>query len=77
MTNIIDDKYIVIKIEDIEKYLTTQGSWILCYLQQEILAGREADGKKLNDYWVCNRDEEYADKVLQIILNGENNKKEK
>lgn len=74
MAKVIEDKFIVIKIEDVDRYLTEEDSWILVRLQQAILAGREKENKKLNDYWVCNRDEPYADKIIQTILEGEANK---
>ena len=75
MAEIIKDKYIVIKNEDAEKYLDDFERHQLELVMQSISKGREADGKTQNTYYLCNTDEPYADKVLQTILDGEDEKK--
>lgn len=75
MAEVINDKYIVIKTEDAEKYLDDFERGQLEMICRRIAKRREADGKAVNAYWVCNQDEPYADKVLQVILDGEDQKK--
>lgn len=67
-----EDKFIVVKKEDVQKYLSKSDMVILNVLLGKIVEGRAEEGKSTdNKYWVVNRDEKYADKVLQIILDGE------
>lgn len=62
----------VLKNEDIDKYLNTEQTNNLVDILQTIARGRDKDGKKMfNEYYVCNTDEPYADKVLNVILRGE------
>lgn len=61
----------VLKNEDIDKYLNTEQKENLADILQTIAKGRDKDGKKMfNEYYVCNTDEPYADKVLDAILRG-------
>ena len=66
-------KYIVIKIEDVNKYLgllpqlKTELDGILCF----IAACRKVDRKPENSYVVVNQDEPYADIVWQLIERSE------
>lgn len=67
-----EDKFIVVKKEDVQKYLSKSDMVILNVLLGKIIEGRAEEGKSTdNKYLVVNRDEKYADKVLQIILDGE------
>ena len=67
-----EDKFMVVRREDVEKYLSKSDMVILNTLLGKIVEGRAEEGKSTdNKYWVVNRDEKYADKVLQIILDGE------
>jgi len=69
--------HIVIKREDIFKYLTDNQIKNLDAILDIISHGRKKDGKKPdNSYYICNTDEPYADKVLKVILDGEHVKDE-
>ena len=62
----------VIKNEDILKYLTAEEKRQLVHILVNISSGRRADGKNPeNTYYICNTDEPYADKVLDVIIRGE------
>ena len=64
--------YKVIKNEDIQKYLTAEEKRQLVHILVNISSGRRADGKNPeNTYYICNTDEPYADKVLDVIIRGE------
>ncbi|HEX2868664.1 MAG TPA: hypothetical protein VHO03_16610 [Ignavibacteriales bacterium] len=71
MPELKKNAYVVIKREDIEKYLFKEDQDNLEIILQEIADGREEANVKQNEYYVCNMDEPYADKVLKIILEGE------
>ena len=61
--------HIVIKREDIFKYLTGNQIGYLDEILNVIADGRKKDGKKPdNSYYICNTDEPYADEVLRVIL---------
>jgi hypothetical protein len=64
-------KYTVIKLADIEKYLSVPAQDLLKAMLEDIENGREAEGKQPNFYYVCNTDEPYADAVIETILDGE------
>ena len=64
--------HIVIKREDIFKYLTDSQIKDLDVILNTIADGRKKDGKKPNNsYYVCNTDEPYAEEVLEVILKAE------
>ena len=64
--------HIVIKREDVFKYLTDSQIEDLDIVLNTIADGREKDGKKTdNSYYICNTDEPYADEVLEVILKAE------
>ncbi|MCR4849792.1 MAG: hypothetical protein K5870_00900 [Lachnospiraceae bacterium] len=64
--------HIVIKREDILKYLTDNQIKYLDAVLNTITDGRKKDGKKTdNSYYICNTDEPYADEVLEVILKAE------
>lgn len=64
----MNDKFIVIKRSDIDKYLTDMSKGIFDYHLQEIEIGRMNDNKTLfNFYLVVNQDEPYADEVIEIM----------
>lgn len=64
--------HIVIKREDILKYLTDNQIKYLDTVLNTIADGRKKDGKKTdNSYYICNTDESYADEVLGVILKAE------
>jgi len=61
--------HIVIKTEDIFKYLTDNQIKHLDAILNTIADGRKKDGKNPNNsYYICNTDEPYADEVLKVIL---------
>lgn len=64
--------HIVIKREDALKYLTEVEYQTLEEYQNIIIKGRAKDQKKpINNYYVCNTDEPYAEVVKGVILGGE------
>ena len=66
------NKYIVIKREDAIKYLTEVEYQTLDVLLNTIVNGRAKDHKKpINNYYICNTDEPYAEVVYGIIIGGE------
>ena len=67
-----ENTHIVIKRDDVNKYLTANQIKYLDAVLNAIADGRKKDGKKpYNSYYICNTDEPYADKVLEVILEGE------
>lgn len=65
----MEDKFIVIKKEDAEKYLNEKGKQALRNILEVISDGRSIDNKKCsNKYLVVNEDEEYAELVKKLIL---------
>ena len=61
------NKYLVLKQQDIDKYLQDherEDLWKLC---QRVEIGRDLDSKKPNDYVVVNEDEPYAEVVWKLI----------
>lgn len=64
----MEDKFIVIKKEDVDKYLNYKGKLALNHCLEVIADSRNADGKKNNNYLVVNQDEKYAALVKKLIL---------
>jgi len=61
-------KFIVLKNEDLDKYLTAQEEYDLYGIVSSVDAGRMVDGKVYdNRYLVINRDEPYAVEVIEIM----------
>lgn len=72
MAEIIKNKFLVVKTEDINKHLSKSERKALVDALLTIRNGRILDGKKPeNEYWIVNQDEPYADKILQTILENE------
>lgn len=69
----VENKFIVINVKDL-KYLTEEYREKLFVITKAIEYGRQDEGKEINDYWVCNQDEPYADQIKSIILIGETKK---
>lgn len=70
MKELKENTHIVIKREDIYKYLSEPELISLEHILHSISIGRAREGKKQdNTYYICNTDEPYADKVLNVILN--------
>ncbi len=69
--------HIVIKREDVLKYLTDAQRQALEDILQTIGYHRAEDNKKsYNDYYICNKDEPYAEMVHGVIVGGEYAKKQ-
>ena len=67
-----ENKYVMLKIDDIEKYLSIEQKYNLKVILLTIRNGRHKDNKpKSNDYILCNQDEAYAKEVWEIIKHGE------
>jgi len=69
-----EDKFFVLKMQDLTDFLEAHPEYRKPF--DEIWVGigvmREAKGKKrFNNYVCCNLDEPYAEKVWQMILEGE------
>ena len=62
-----EDKYIVIKRDDVYRYLLASEQTILTKILRRIAQERLNEGKKLNSYFVVNRDEDYANAVWDLI----------
>ena len=65
-----EDKYLVLKWADLEKYLKQDPFIkfdIIGYICDAVRLGRHKDGKKDNTYVVVNEDETYAEQVWQLI----------
>ena len=70
--NIKEGSHLVIKCEDIFKYLSNDERKTIANFLDKITQGRERDNKKpINTYYICNVDEPYADVVRGVILAGE------
>ena len=62
-----ESKYLVLKREDIDKYLSIPEKTLLTGICQSVFVGRENEGKKDNSYIVVNNDETYSDDVWDLI----------
>ena len=70
-----EEKYLVLKLDDIREFLTADGHRELQELCEYIEAMRERGGRtRHTKYIVCNQDEPYANKVWETILRGEDAK---
>ena len=65
-----DDTHIVLKVEDVEQ-LSTHDQFNLHMIIENVKKLRTSQGKKINAYYVVNRDEPYAEKVFDAIKSGE------
>ncbi len=74
MSNIIEKEntHVVVKMEDIFKYLEEPEQIALEKMLNKIIRGRVKDHKKpINNYYVVNKDEPYAEVLHGIIIGGE------
>ena len=66
------DIFLVLKKDDLVKYLEKQEIESLRNILKKIEKGRKTDGKNpANKYYVCNMDEPYSQEVYDTILIGE------
>ena len=66
-----NNTHLVIKNDDIRKYCTEMQRAQLSAICETVSNGRMDEGKTLNNYYVVNTDEPYAEEVLQVILKHE------
>lgn len=62
-----NSKFVVIKIEDIKKYLSKDQEYDLEHILCRINERREDDGKDINKYIVINEDEPSIDEIKSIL----------
>lgn len=67
--------HIVVKQEDLNNYLSDKERELLYNILTKVEEGRATDGKPNNQYYICNIDEPYAEKVRQVIIDGERNRR--
>ena len=67
-----EEKYLVLKLADIENYLSQRHKELLNECCDEIRLARLMVGKKLNHYIVVNEEEPYAEKVWDLVLGRQN-----
>lgn len=76
MVTLKNNTHIVIKNTDAKKYLSEEEYQMLEKMLCKIGEGRIKDNKKpVNDYYICNKDEPYAEMVHGVIIGGEYQKK--
>jgi hypothetical protein len=68
-------KYLVLKIDDINRYLDEKAKIELAAASTSIETLRMIEGKTINEYFVVNKDEPYADKVKALIDEHESEEK--
>lgn len=62
------DKFLVFKINDIQKYSNNPDKSKLAELSEKICDGRHSEGKSWsNQYLVINIDDPYTDEVIEIL----------
>ena len=72
------DIFLVLKKDDLVKYLEKTELESLRNVLKKIEEGRKSDGKHpVNKYYVCNMDEPYSQEVYDTILIGEARKNAK
>lgn len=60
-------KHIVLKITDINRYLSPLKVNTFKHILNEIEEGRKLDNKPLNEYLVINTDEPYIGEVIEVL----------
>jgi hypothetical protein len=66
-----ENTHFVIKKDDTMQYLNRLQKVALRDVLDTISKSRKKDNKKNNEYLIINKDEPYANKVLEVIINGE------
>ncbi len=61
------NKFVVLNINDIRKYLDDKQQNELNFINDEINSGRFNDDKSMNKYIVINTDESYAPEIVEIL----------
>jgi hypothetical protein len=63
-----EEKYLVLKLADIDNYLNKEQKRNLSELCGIIKMGRMLDAKRQNHYIVINEEEPYSEKVWDLVL---------
>ncbi|MCY8943993.1 hypothetical protein [Bacillus atrophaeus] len=63
----MENKYIVLKIEEAKKHLNSHDQFLLRSLMDQVNVGREAEGKTPNSYIVINKDEPHISEITDIM----------
>lgn len=63
----MENKFIVLKREDVDKFLDYEDKAYLGYAHDKVETGRALEGKKSNTYIVINTDEPYIEEVIEIL----------
>ena len=66
-----ENKFLVLKWDDIRAYCDSEQFKQIDAICKTIETRREASGKGINSYLICNQDESYAPQILALILRGE------
>lgn len=74
MTDIKENTHIVIKCDDIIKYLSEKQKHDLDSILLTINTRRVKEGKPINNYLVINKDEPYAKIIQETIISNEENR---
>lgn len=77
MVKIKENTHIVIKKEDAKKYLSEEEFQELEKMLCKIGEGRIKENKKpVNEYYICNKDEPYAEMAREVIIGVEYQKEQ-
>lgn len=74
MAEIKENTHIVLKLDDVKKFLVTKQDFDAFIKCLKLIDQGLVKENRSHDYWVCNKDEPYADEVIRIILAGEDMK---
>jgi len=66
-----DNTHLIFKEDDLYKHLTPTEREILAILHNKVYDARISLGKKDNQYYIINKDEPYANDILEAIKRGE------
>lgn len=69
-----EQKYLVVRWEDIDNYLSRHWRGQLDLCLRQIDQGRASEGKKINQYVVVNQDEPYIETIWKALEVGEDTK---
>jgi hypothetical protein len=64
----LEERFIVLKKSDVEKYLDNRIKSLLRKIREQIYEGRRSDNKVENSYVVVNLDEPYAQYVINLVM---------
>ena len=61
------NKYLVLKISDLEQYLSREDHKMLALIVEKVRQNRILKGKKIHQYIVVNQELPYAEQVWKLI----------